>query len=115
MKKSHFSSPSTLLTSCSLKHHDVSDVTGASLQDVLDSVLKIEQNRRARRKFGTHEAIRTRLSSLLTFVNRYATAVDCLVQTSSGGFMNPAALVWGLLRILLEVRKTFPRLSLRPL
>lgn len=101
-RQSH-SSPSILLEPRGFIGHDVSDVEGASLQDVLDAVIKLEQDRQTKRRFGHRGTIRARLSSLLTFVNRYANAVDCLVQTGSGGPMNPAALVWGLLRILLEV------------
>jgi hypothetical protein len=75
----------------------------ASLQDVLATITQIERRREKDGCFASGSPIRRRLESFLVFVERYSGAVDCLVQTTSGSFMNPATLVWGLLRILLEV------------
>lgn len=48
--------------------------------------------------------LKERLNPLLTFVDRYAKVFGVLVQVSGGGIVNPAALIWGLLRVLVEVQ-----------
>lgn len=74
-----------------------------SLQELFEDVARLEQERKGSRIAGGSN-IRTRVIGLITFVERYAPAIDCLVQTGSGSVINPAALVWGLVRVLLEVR-----------
>lgn len=81
---------------------DLKDYQQLSLDGLLEDTARLEQ--RARYSIHTRPSgIATRLQGLITFVDRYAPAMDCLVQTCSGSLINPAALVWGLLRILLEV------------
>lgn len=73
----------------------------SSLQQLLDTTVLLEKEHKA--KFRSCFNVSARLKSLVAFVERYASAVDFLVQTGSGLALNPAALVWGLLRALLEV------------
>jgi hypothetical protein len=81
---------------------DISQYQCSTLQDVVAAIAKAEHEQHSVR---LNLKIGARLMPILNFVDRYAKAVDVLVQTTSGSLINPAALVWGLLRVLLEVRK----------
>lgn len=76
------------------------DLRECTFQDVLETITRMELGNH---KLASRFRVRSRVNSLVTFVNRYAKAVDCLVQTASGSLINPATLIWGLLRVLLEV------------
>ena len=64
----------------------------ASLQEVLLAVKQAEQKRCSRN-------VAKRLGPLIDFIDRYAKAVDVIVQ----GTVSPVTLAWGLLRSLIEV------------
>lgn len=83
-------------------HADSHELHQASLKEVIDGLLQIERKHIASKRFGKGN-LKSRLMGLITFVDRYSAAIDCLVQTCSGFVVNPAALIWGLLRILIEV------------
>ncbi|KAI1366691.1 hypothetical protein F5Y08DRAFT_300756 [Xylaria arbuscula] len=83
------------------KFVDVLRVQHTTLQDLLTTTIKLETDHISKQKSGID--VRRRLSSLISFVERYASALDCLVQTGSGFALNPAALAWGLMKILLEL------------
>jgi hypothetical protein len=90
------------------KHFEESELlsdslTDVSLQDVLETIVSVEKSRRAKGWLGSGGSSHDRLKYLLAFVERYSKAIDCLVQTSTGSFMNPATMIWGLLRIVMEV------------
>ncbi|KAI0473906.1 hypothetical protein GGR56DRAFT_696525 [Xylariaceae sp. FL0804] len=107
-KNSSESSFQVALETCLSKYgpEDILHLQRCSLQDVFDSIARLERDRRAsRNRNGTTRsvAVKARLMSLISFVDRYAAAVDCLTQGSTGGLVNPAALIWGLVRVLLEV------------
>lgn len=74
----------------------------ASLKQVIDELLRVEKNQITSKK-ASNGNLKSRLIGLITFVDRYAAAMDCLIQTCSGSVVNPAALIWGLIRILIEV------------
>lgn len=79
-----------------------------SLHELLQDVARLEQDAKKHppvKKTGAR-SITSRLQGLIAFVDRYAPAIDCLAQSCSGSLVNPATLVWGLLRIVLEVRNT---------
>ncbi|KAI1877911.1 uncharacterized protein JN550_000093 [Neoarthrinium moseri] len=85
------------------RSQDKNNVLGfreCSLQDVLDEITQVESLHEE--KWVSKYRIRSRLNHLISFVDRYAKAVDCLVQTANGSGVNPAAFIWGLLRVLLE-------------
>ncbi|KAI1866917.1 hypothetical protein JX265_007493 [Neoarthrinium moseri] len=85
------------------RSQDKNNVLGfreCSLQDVLDEITQVESLHEE--KWVSKYRIRSRLNHLISFVDRYAKAVDCLVQTANGSGVNPAAFIWGLLRVFLE-------------
>lgn len=73
-----------------------------SLPELLEDVARLEQEPKSAIGARTY-TITSRLQGVIAFVERYAPAIDCLVQTCSGSVINPATLVWGLIRVLLEV------------
>ncbi|KAL9084695.1 MAG: hypothetical protein Q9165_007943 [Trypethelium subeluteriae] len=88
-------------------YDDVLNVRHCSAQDVLDTILRLECAYSVKGK-ATYK-MRTRLMPLITFVDRYAQAVDTLVQTSTTACVNLAALVWRLLQINLEVASSMTK------
>ncbi|KAH8159325.1 hypothetical protein CIB48_g8916 [Xylaria polymorpha] len=60
----------------------------SSLQQLLDTTVRLEKEHRA--KDGSHFNVGSRLKSPISFVERYGNAVDCLVQAGSGLVLNPA-------------------------
>jgi hypothetical protein len=68
----------------------------ASLQDVLRALNKAELRYASLCKPGSFTK---RLEPLLNFLERYSKAVDVVVQ----GTLNPVAVAWGVIRILIEV------------
>ena len=86
-----------------LGEDQVTELQDVSLKDVVETIVRVERSREEKERLGSGSRIQNQLKSLLTFVERYSKAIDCLVQTSSGLFINPAVLIWGLLRIVLEV------------
>lgn len=81
---------------------DSHELHQASLKEVIDDLLRVESKQIESEKLENGN-LKSRLMGLITFVDRYAAAIDCLVQTCSGSLVNPAALIWGLLRVLIEV------------
>lgn len=73
-----------------------------SLHELLQELSLLEQKSKSPKRTKTLN-ITSCLKGLIAFVDRYAPAIDCLVQTCSGSVINPATLVWGLIRIVLEV------------
>lgn len=71
-----------------------------TLNDVLASVVEAEK-----KHFSASRTRRfsERLGPLLDFLSRYAAAVDCIVQGAGCNGVNPACIVWGILRGLIEV------------
>lgn len=83
----------------------VGTIPQCTLQDLFEEIKQVERLHKER--WVSKHRIRSRLGHLVTFVDRYSKAVDCLVQCSSGMGANPAMLVWGLLRVLLEVSRSW--------
>jgi hypothetical protein len=78
--------------------------TDASLNDVLLKVREIDERHTASSKL---RCTNQRLEQFLKFLQRYSKAVDCMVQIQP----NPSALIWGLLRMGLEVRNISERIE----
>jgi transcriptional regulator of met regulon len=96
------------------KHFEESELLSdslkdVSLQDVLETIVSVERSRRAKGWLGSGGSSHDRLRYLLAFIERYSKAIDCLVQTSTGSFMNPATMIWGLLRIVMEIASAATR------
>lgn len=86
---------------------DTTSLPKTCMRDVLDTISSVEESIKAKSKSRAASGVHTRLKSLLDFINRYSLAIDCLVQGVSGDPISPASLVWGLLRIVLEVRTEY--------
>jgi len=71
-----------------------------TLQALLLEVRNLESQHASKRRSRT---VAHHLQPLVAFVERYASAVDVAVQ----GSLNPASLIWGLLRALLVVGLSF--------
>jgi hypothetical protein len=67
-----------------------------TLQALFVEVRNLERRHASKRRSRT---VAHHLQPLVAFVERYASAVDAAVQ----GSLNPASLIWGLLRALLVV------------
>lgn len=92
-----------------LQDGDLSATPKVSAEDILDTFMLVEQSGGTKSRSDFGNKIRNRLKPLLDFLERYSKAIDCLVQGGSGDPISPVSLVWGLLRIVLEV---LPTLSL---
>jgi hypothetical protein len=85
-----------------VERHDPKDIKlfqQSTLEDVVQAIARVEQQHAAK---SWSRRIGVCLMPLLTFVEQYSKAVDVFVQVSSAG-LSPAGLIWGLLRIVLEV------------
>jgi len=68
----------------------------ASFQDVLGALNKAELRYASLCKPGSFT---NRLEPLLNFLERYSKTIDVVVQ----GTLNPVAVAWGVLRVIIEV------------
>lgn len=80
-----------------LHPEEISAFTGATLEEVLFKVRDLDRQHTISNKSRT---ISRGFEPLIQFLDRHGRAIDCMVQT----YPNPSALVWGILRVILEVR-----------
>lgn len=72
----------------------------ASMEDVLHEVQNLETQHLSKSRF---RRLTRRMEPLIDFLIRYSPAVDMMVQYE----VAPSALIWGVLKVLLEVRHLF--------
>jgi len=80
-----------------LDEGEISYFNQTTLTEVLCQVQDLD------RKYVTSSTTRrisSRLEPFFDFLDRYGRALDCLAQVSP----NPSAIIWGMLRVILEVR-----------
>lgn len=73
-----------------------SNFSGTTIEDVLASVQALEKRQAI---FSRTRRVSRRVQPLVGFLQRYARAVDVMVQCN----LPPSALAWGCLRFVLEV------------
>lgn len=85
---------------------ETSEFTEVTLEAVLFKVRDLDQQHAVSNQT---RSISQRLEPLIQFLDRHAKALDCMAQTQP----NPSALIWGMLRIILEVsRSSMPQLQM---
>jgi hypothetical protein len=72
------------------------DFSQSSVDDVLVEIQNLEERHSAKSKF---RRFGRRIDPLITFLSRYGPVIDTLVQFDT----SPSALVWGAVKVLLEV------------
>lgn len=80
-----------------LDEKDKADFTDVSLEDLLCQVRDLDQQHAVS---STTRSISRHFEPLIYFLDRHAKAIDCMVQC----YPNPSALIWGMLRVILDVR-----------
>jgi hypothetical protein len=88
-----------------LGQEEETSLTPASLADV---AVEVENLRRRYDELGGRNKPFSHLERFIAFLQRHSRAVDSMVQAKA----NPYALIWGILRVVLEV--CFPHAFMTP-
>ncbi|KAK1954751.1 hypothetical protein LY78DRAFT_621737 [Colletotrichum sublineola] len=87
-------------------HHNSS-----SLEELFKSVSDLD---RKQASASVSRKVSSRLEPFIGFIERYSKSIDFFVQATEGSMLNPIALVWGLLRVVLvaasSLARYFPKL-----
>ncbi|KAK8112574.1 hypothetical protein PG984_013100 [Apiospora sp. TS-2023a] len=85
--------------------------SASTMNQVMDFILDMDAHHASRNRCRN---VASRIEPLVKFIERYSKAIDSLVQCTDGSVLSPIALIWGGLRVVLEISssmtKYFPKL-----